>query len=128
MQNEVTYYLCPICGNFLESINASGMTPTCCGRSMRALEPCGQDASKEKHVPVVTTHKTIVFVKVGSEPHPMEEEHHIEWIAILTDKGYQRTHLLEAQKPEAIFQIGCDEKLVAVYTYCNLHGLWRTTL
>lgn len=127
MQDEVIYYLCPICGNLLETINASGQTPTCCGRSMRAFEPGGTDGPKEKHVPVVTVHGTIVYVKVGSECHPMTDEHHIEWISILTNKGYQRTHLLPTEKPEALFQIDCDERIIAVYAHCNIHGLWRTT-
>ena len=31
------------------------------------------------------------------------------------------------QAPKAVFELG-SEKPVAVYAYCNLHGLWMTKL
>ena len=34
---------------------------------------------------------------------------------------------LALQAPNAVFELG-SEKPVAVYAYCNLHGLWMTKL
>ena len=35
--------------------------------------------------------------------------------------------LTPGQVPKAVFELG-TEKPVAVYAYCNLHGLWMTKL
>ena len=80
------------------------------------LIPGSVDAAQEKHVPAVAIEGTSVLVKIGAVTHPMLPEHHIEWI------------LLEAgDAPEAKFEIAEDEA-VAVYEYCNLHGLWKKEL
>jgi desulfoferrodoxin (superoxide reductase-like protein) len=36
-------------------------------------------------------------------------------------------YLAPGQAPKAVFELG-GEKPVAVYAYCNLHGLWMTKL
>ena len=42
-----------------------------------------------------------------------------------TERGGIRVNLTD--KPEAVVCV-CDSKPVAVYEYCNLHGLWKTEL
>ena len=37
----------------------------------------------------------------------------------------QRQELKPGEAPVVSFQLG-DDKAVAVYAYCNLHGLWMT--
>ena len=65
-------------------------------------------------------------MKVGEVAHPMLAEHHIAWIAVQTNKGLQIKHLEVGAAPEAYFQMCCEqEKVEAVYEYCNLHGLWK---
>ena len=59
--------------------------------------------------------------------HPMVEAHYIQFICLVTDKGVYFRNLRPEQAPEADFAIG-DEKPLAVYEYCNLHGLWVTEL
>ena len=82
------------------------------------------DAAQEKHVPVVTKKCKSVQVDVGSVSHPMTEEHLIEWVAIETTAGYRVQYLKAGDVPVVKFSLG-DEKLVGVYAYCNLHGLWK---
>lgn len=81
------------------------------------------DGAVEKHVPVYEVNDGKIFVKVGSAEHPMLEKHYIEWIAVQTEKGFYTKFLKPDEKPEACFTV--DEKIVAVYAYCNLHGLWK---
>ena len=83
------------------------------------------DAAQEKHVPVLTKKCKQVKVDVGSVAHPMTKEHLIEWVAIETEKGYQVQYLEPDVAPVCNFSLG-DDKLVAVYAYCNLHGLWKS--
>ena len=83
------------------------------------------DAAKEKHVPVVTKKCKTVKVDVGSVAHPMTEEHLIEWVALETEQGYQVKYLAAGSEPICTFTLADGDKAVAVYAYCNLHGLWQ---
>ena len=53
--------------------------------------------------------------------------HYIQWIFVETENGGQIRYLNPGQAPNAVFELG-SEKPVAVYAYCNLHGLWMTKL
>jgi len=55
----------------------------------------------------------------------MVPEHSIEWVYLQTDKGGQRKCLSAGDAPVVTFALS-DEKPVAVYAYCNLHGLWKS--
>jgi superoxide reductase len=91
---------------------------------MEELVPNTVDASGEKHVPVVScADECKMKVTVGSVPHPMEDAHHIAFIYVETENGGMRVNLKD--KPEALFCVK-NGKPVAVYEYCNLHGLWKT--
>ena len=87
--------------------------------------PSSTDAAVEKHVPVVTKKCKQVQVNVGSVTHPMSEEHFIGWIALETKKGYQVQYLTANDVPMASFTLATGDKVVAVYAYCNLHGIWK---
>jgi len=81
------------------------------------------DASGEKHVPVISRNGNEVTVRVGSVEHPSLDAHYIEWILLVTEQGFQIHYLKPGMKPEAVFAV--NEKVVAAYEYCNLHGLWK---
>ncbi len=83
------------------------------------------DAAQEKHVPVVTKKCKTVSVNVGSVAHPMTAEHLIEWVAVETEQGYQIKYLSQDSAPVCTFTLADGDKAVAVYAYCNLHGLWK---
>ena len=99
----------------------------CCGEKMTELVANTAEASKEKHLPVVTASKDSLTVKVGSVPHPMEAEHNITFVYVETEHGGQRKALKPGEKPEVTFKFA-DDKPTAVYAYCNLHGLWKTEI
>ena len=119
------FYICEKCGNIVGMIHSSGVTPHCCGQKMTVLEAGVVEASREKHIPEVTVNGDEVKVVVGSVLHPMAEEHSILWVYLETDKGGQRKNLEVGAAPEVTFAL-CDEKPIAVYAYCNLHGMWIT--
>lgn len=122
---KVKFYICKHCGNIVGMIYDSGAVPVCCGDKMTELIPNSVDASKEKHVPVITLKGNEVHIAVGSAPHPMEADHYIPWIYIHTEFGGQRRVLYPGDKPEAVFVLAGGDKLVAAYAYCNKHGLWK---
>ena len=120
------FYKCRRCGNVIEKVVDSKVPVVCCGEKMEELIPNTVDASGEKHVPVVTrVDENRIKVEVGSVAHPMVPEHFIAFVYVETENGGIRVNLKE--KPEAEIFVG-SEKVVAVYEYCNLHGLWKTEL
>ena len=121
------FYICPHCGNIVEMVKDAGVAPFCCGQKMNELVPGSVDASHEKHVPAVQVADGAVEVNVGSVDHPMEEVHWIEWVQLMTDKGSYRKWLAPGEAPHVKFLLN-EEKPLAVYAYCNLHGLWKTDL
>ncbi len=123
----VKFYLCKKCGNIVESINDK-CHPVCCGEPMTELKPNTVDAAKEKHVPDVKVCGNEVVVNVGSVAHPMTEEHLIQFVVLETSMGVKRNGLKAGEAPSVKFALAEGEKAVAVYAYCNLHGLWMTAL
>lgn len=124
---ENRFYICRHCGNIIEVIKNAGVPVVCCGEKMEALIPNTVEASHEKHLPVVTLSGRNIKASVGSDVHPMTEQHSIEWIYLETSKGGQLKRLLPNEAPEAEFAL-TDEQPCAVYAYCNLHGLWKTEI
>lgn len=124
---ETRFYICRHCGNIVGLIESSGVPLVCCGENMTLLEPNTVEASQEKHLPAVTVLGDKVNVKIGSVPHPMTEEHSIKWVYMQTSGGGQRKGLSVGDAPGVSFAL-CGEIPVAVYAYCDLHGLWKTSL
>ncbi len=121
------FYICEHCGNLIGMINDAGVPMMCCGKKMTKLEPGAVEASHEKHIPVVSVDGNIVSVYVGEVEHPMTEEHSILWVYLQTDKGGQRKCLDVGKAPAVTFALA-DETPVAVYAFCNLHGLWKADI
>jgi superoxide reductase len=101
---------------------------------MSELVPNSAEAATEKHLPIVKAVTgdcscgcscTCITVEVGSTFHPMEEAHSIAFVYVETEKGGQRKCLKAGDEPKVAFCV-TDDKVVAVYAYCNLHGLWKT--
>ena len=113
------FYQCEKCGTVIESKVALAID------GWKELVAGSTDAAQEKHVPVVTKKCKQVKVDVGSVAHPMTKEHLIEWVLIETEQGYQKKYLTADVVPVCEFSLAGGDKLVAVYAYCNLHGLWK---
>lgn len=121
---EPKIFYCKHCGNIVVHLKNSGANVVCCGEPMAELVANTMEASVEKHIPVVTVEDEKIHVTVGSDEHPMIEKHYIEWIMVVTEKGFQVKHLNWTDKPKACFFVCNCDKLLGVYAYCNLHGLW----
>ena len=97
----------------------------CCGEEMTELVPNTVEASAEKHLPSITVSGSTISVQIGSIPHPMTNEHNIAFVYVETEHGGQRKCLKSGEEPKLTFSF-TDDKPVAVYAYCNLHGIWKT--
>ena len=124
MAERLQIYKCKACGNIVEVLTGGAGTLTCCGASMELLEEKTADATTEKHVPVIEKTEEGIKIKVGSVPHPMVEEHYIEWIELIADGQAYRQFLKPGDAPEAVFKI--EAQNITAREYCNLHGLWKS--
>jgi len=127
MMSSQKFYLCEICGNMVGLIKDEGPPMSCCGDDMTELVPNTVEASTEKHLPAVNVIDDCISVSVGSVPHPMEDGHHITFVFMETARGGQRKRLDIGAAPAVTFLVS-DDKPVAVFAYCNLHGLWKVDL
>jgi len=124
MTEQKQIYKCNVCGNIVEVLHPGVGEFVCCGQPMELLKEKTEDEGKEKHVPVIEQTEKGIMVKVGSIPHPMDEEHYIEWIEILADGRSCRKFLKPGESPEAEFEIKAEE--IEAREYCNIHGLWKS--
>lgn len=124
---KTKFCICRHCGNLVGMVRDSGVPMICCGERMEVLRPNTVEASGEKHLPTVRAEDDAVHVHVGAVDHPMLPEHLIEWVYLQTESGGQRKIFSAGDAPAHTFCIGADRP-VAVYAYCNLHGLWMTEL
>lgn len=123
MENQ-KFFRCKHCGNFVGLINNANVPMICCNEKMEELVPNTVEASKEKHIPMVKIEGDNVYVQVGDILHPALTEHHIEFIYLQTENGGQRKSIKVGSEPKASFKL-IDDKVVAVFAFCNLHGLWK---
>ena len=124
MSKKLEVYKCEVCGNIVEMIHAGQGELVCCGKPMKLFVENSTDAAQEKHVPVVEQTGEGVKVKVGSVAHPMEDDHYIEWVEVITDGKAYRQFLNPGEAPEAAFAV--KGGAITAREYCNKHGLWKS--
>lgn len=117
-------YKCGICGDIVEVLHSGAGEPVCCEQPMELLDEKRKGEGEDKHVPVIKKEGGKIKVKVGKNPHPMEENHYIEWVELIADGHTLRTNLLPGSDPEAEFDIKAAK--VEARIYCNVHGLWTS--
>ena len=125
MTERLQVYKCMVCGNIVEVLHSGKGELVCCGEPMKLMEENMEDATREKHVPVMENEKNQVVVKVGSNPHPMEEKHYIEWIEVIAGGKVHREFLNPGDTPKAVFKGVENEEGLTAREYCNVHGLWK---
>lgn len=118
-------YKCNVCGNITEVVHTGFGELVCCGQPMELkTEKTEIEEGQEKHVPVLEKTDNGVIVRVGSVPHPMESEHYIEWIEVVTEHRTYKKFLEPGQEPIAEFFLEAEHLTARVY--CNVHGLWKS--
>ena len=123
MNNELIIKKCKQCGAIVKVLNDCNCPCgfECCGEKMETLMPNSVDASAEKHVPTYERDGDYINVKVN---HVMEEEHYIQWIALVVEHE-EFVLRLEPTFPAAEAKFPYIPGST-IYEYCNKHGLWKT--
>jgi len=121
MTTRKQIWKCEVCGNIIEILHEGADSLVCCNQPMVLQEEHTQEQEgNEKHVPVIEGNK----VKIGSLPHPMDEDHYIEWIEATSDSGLApcKKFLKPGDQPEVEFPFPVKQ----ARAYCNIHGLWKS--
>jgi superoxide reductase len=132
-------FVCQVCGH-IEFGAAPDRCPVCFASKEKfkedpaAVNPAEKEG-KEKHVPVILVKKECglipdlcsdVHVKIGSVPHPMTDDHSIQWIDVYNNKKFiARYHLTPALQPAVSVHIKRElTGRIQVVEFCNKHGKW----
>lgn len=120
-KNQV--YKCSVCGNMVEVLHTGVGELVCCDKPMILMEEKVKEAEgQEKHLPVVTISGNSYQVDIGSVAHPMEENHYIEWVEVITSNAVYKRFLNPEDAPQVTFNVSGD--VLQTKAYCNIHGLW----
>jgi len=119
-------FKCKHCGNIVEAVHTGAGELVCCGEAMEEItENTQEEVATEKHIPVVEKDGDVLTITVGEIEHPMDKEHYIEWIEVISGPTVHRRYLQPGQEPKTNFI--CRADTYTVRAYCNLHGLWSAT-
>jgi superoxide reductase len=103
-------------------------------------DPDNPTPAEQKHTPAISVggpikagESTNVTVKVGSIPHPNENEHFIQWVNLFAGKVFIARFDFTAvmTEPEVTIPIRFYHKglrTLRAISRCNLHGLWEGSL
>ncbi len=108
------FYVCPVCGNVIHATGEAVVS--CCGITLPPLEA---EAPDEEHRLLAERSEDEYRVELR---HPMTREHHITFLAAVSDQGIQLVKLYPEWNAEARFRIDGVRDL---YACCNQHGLFR---
>lgn len=122
-------YKCSVCGNIVTVVVLGGGVLACCDKEMELLEEkTTAEEGVEKHVPVIEKSENGVLVKVGSVPHPMEENHFIALVQLMKDgKVLEGKRLYPGESPEVEFCCVASPEGLSARELCNVHGVWKTS-
>ena len=133
-------FVCQACGH-IEFDSAPEMCPSCgapkakFGEDGNALMPAEKEG-KEKHVPVIIVTDECglipddcrdIHVKVGSTPHPMLEDHWIQWIDVYVNKVFSARYTMypKSMQPVVGLHLKAYQKgTLSVIEHCSKHGSW----
>ncbi len=125
IEEKNTIYKCKHCGNMVEAVRTGAGELVCCGEAMELVnENTQEDVATEKHIPVVEKDGDVLSIIIGSVEHPMEEDHYIEWVEVISGPTVHRRYLKPGDEPKTKFV--CRQDTYAVRAHCNIHGLWST--
>lgn len=120
MSNELEIRKCKKCGTIVKVLKKGTCNPRCCGDEMEVIVPNSVDAAVEKHVPTYEVKENRIYVTVN---HVMEEEHYIEWVAMVNDGRECITYFKPGTEAKTHFKYIPG---ATIYAYCNKHELWKT--
>lgn len=119
------FYVCPRCGNVVHACGEASIA--CCGIQLPALEAeaaVAEEPIEEDACPTVRHQIDAAYTDAElyvTLDHPMSKDHHVSFIAYVTDDRIDLRKLYPEQDCEARFYYRGRGDL---YAYCNRDGLF----
>ena len=110
---KIQFYICPNCGNMITAMIETNLS--CCGKKLKPLQ---LKKAPESERLIVEKIENDFYITAN---HPMEREHYISFVALLT----MDSMILRKQYPEWDLQVR-----IPIFAhgrllwYCNQHGLF----
>ena len=111
---KARFYVCPVCGNVVQATGEAVIS--CCGVTLPPADPEPADPDHFLRAELVEDEY------YAAVDHPMTREHHISFLAAVSDRGVQFAKLYPEENAEARFRI---DRVARLYAYCNRHGLFQ---
>lgn len=112
---KLNFYICPICGNVIQSIGIGSYS--CCGVQLPVATVEENDVEHEIFVEDIDGE---YYVHMN---HSMSKTHYISFVALVTSNRVELVRLYPEQNVECRLAKRGHGYL---YIYCNKHGLYRT--
>ena len=130
MTERLDLYKCNLCGNLVEVVLSGDGELVCCGKPMEYLEAKTVNSEYgEKHVPVfLNTDDNGLEIRVGSQLHPMLEEHYIQFIETIADGKNKVCRQYFTPQDVPIMVLKEKMGIQKAREFCNIHGLWENSL
>ena len=117
-------FKCKICGNIVSLLDGNEKLLKCCNQELEEISvSTGEGEIKNK--PVIQVEDNQAYIRVGETEHPMDEDHYIKWILIVTNEYSKLIKLNPGDKAECV--VPYIEGL-EVYSFCNKHSLWKNVM
>ncbi len=111
------FYVCPICGNIIHSMEEAVMQ--CHGI---LLSPCQPEETDENHMIFIERVEDEYYIRIN---HDMTKQHYISFIAAVSSDKIQMIKLYPEGNAEARVKINGVKKILF---YCNRDGLFSHTI
>ncbi len=109
-----SFYFCPTCGNF--AMSAAPISVACCGRTIAAASAQKPDPAHAMRIEIVDGERYLTI------DHPMDKEHYVNFIALLSPPGVTLVRQYPQWPAEARFPLRSRGKLV---WNCTADGLFQ---
>lgn len=121
------FYTCDLCHQVSIKLGNHHEPMGCCGEEMTCLEASQNPTLMDQHKVIFRKTGSFLTISIGEE-HPMIDVHHIQFIVLVTNQGFQYKELYSMSVKKANFILAEDESIKDVYVYCNIHALIRLNL
>lgn len=128
MSENLAIFKCDTCKKVVQVLVDGEGELVCCGKQMKLLPVNTEENVKEEyHLPVILNCDGEDYIQIGKELHPTAEEHHIEFIQVVSECGKKIfTHIIG---PNFEPKIKIEFENLGNYSMkelCNIHGLWES--
>ena len=110
---RMLFYVCPDCGNMITAMADANIS--CCGKIMTAIKPQKSDERHKLNVEIIETDYYLTTA------HPMERDHYITFVALITADGLTMKKLYPQWDMQARIPFRKHGRLV---WHCSKDGLF----